>query len=91
VADRELAQRLAASGWRDMTRLAGSSWSVWRDICLTNQPHLTAALGELIAELQALKEALEVRDFNRLRDLFAKANQVVAAQRALHYHGFEKL
>src|SRR5262249_60687744 len=59
VADRELAQRLAATGWRDMTRLAGSAWGVWRDICLTNQPNISNALGSLIAEMQSLKDALD--------------------------------
>jgi prephenate dehydrogenase len=91
VADRELARTLAAAGWRDMTRLAGSAWSVWRDICLTNQPNISNALGSLIAELQSLKDALDARDFNRARDLFAEANRSAAEQRALHYSGFEKL
>jgi prephenate dehydrogenase len=91
VADRELARALAATGWRDMTRLAGSAWSVWRDICLTNQPNISKALGSLIAELQSLKDALDARDFNRARDLFAEANRSAAEQRALHYSGFEKL
>jgi prephenate dehydrogenase len=91
VADRDLARALAATGWRDMTRLAGSAWSVWRDICLTNQPNISNALGSLIAELQSLKDALDARDFNRARDLFAEANRSVAEQRALHYSGFEKL
>lgn len=91
VAPRELAQRLAATGWRDTTRLAGSSWTVWRDICLTNQPNLARALGALIAELQSLKDALDARDFNRVRDLFAVANAAVNEQRARHYQPFEKL
>jgi len=91
VADRELARALAATGWRDMTRLAGSAWSVWRDICLTNQPNISKALGSLIAELQSLKDALDARDFNRARDLFAEANRSAAEQRAAHYSPFEKL
>jgi prephenate dehydrogenase len=91
VADRELALALAATGWRDMTRLAGSAWSVWRDICLTNQPNISNALGSLIAELQSLKDALDARDFNRARELFAEANRSAAEQRALHYSPFEKL
>jgi prephenate dehydrogenase len=91
VADRELARALAATGWRDMTRLAGSAWSVWRDICLTNQPNISNALGSLIAELQSLKDALDARDFNRARELFAEANRSAAEQRALHYSPFEKL
>lgn len=91
VVDRALARRLAATGWRDMTRLAGSAWSVWRDICLTNQPNISNALGSLIAELQSLKDALDARDFNRARELFAEANKSVAEHRALHYSRFEKL
>ncbi|HEY6400760.1 MAG TPA: prephenate dehydrogenase/arogenate dehydrogenase family protein [Blastocatellia bacterium] len=91
IADARLARALAAAGWRDMTRLAGSAWSVWRDICLTNQPNISNALGALIAELQSLKDALDTRDFNRARDLFSEANKSVAEQRALHYSRFEKL
>lgn len=91
VAERELAQQLSATGWRDMTRLAGSSWSVWRDICLTNQPNLTVALGAMISELQGLKEALEARDFNATRQLFEDANRSVEEHRALRYSRFEKL
>ena len=91
VASRELAQRLAATGWRDMTRLGGSSWSVWRDICMTNQPNISTALDVLIGELQNLKEALEVRDFNRVKESFAAANTSIAEHRAIHYANFEKV
>ncbi len=89
--DTDLARRLAATGWRDMTRLAGSDWSVWRDIVLTNQPHITAALSAMIGELQALKEALETRDFNHARDLFTQAGSSVEAFRQQHYQRFENL
>lgn len=87
----DLTRRLAATGWRDMTRLAGSSWSVWRDIILTNQPNVSTALGQLITELQTVKEALDTRDFNRVRELFSTANDSVEKQRALHYQPFQKL
>jgi prephenate dehydrogenase len=89
--ERELAQRLAASGWRDMTRLAASSWSVWRDICLTNQSNIAEALGRLIAELQSLKDAVDTRDFNQVRELFIAANHAIAEQRRIHYSHFEKI
>lgn len=91
IARRELAQRLAATGWRDMTRLGGSAWSVWRDICLTNQPNISAALDVLIGELQNLKEALDVRDFNQVKESFTAANTSVAEHRAIHYANFEKI
>jgi hypothetical protein len=58
---------------------------------LTNQPNISNAIGALIAELQSLKDAVDARDFNRARELFAEANASVAEQRALHYRGFEKL
>lgn len=91
IADRLLAQRLAASGWRDTTRLAGSSWSVWRDICITNQPNLIPALDQLIEELTSLRDALDRKDFNFLRDLFASANQSLNDQRQVHYRKFEQI
>jgi prephenate dehydrogenase len=91
VARRELAQQLAATGWRDTTRLGASAWSVWRDIIMTNQPNISAALDHLLAELQTLKEALDRRDFNRLRDLFTAANQSLEDQRTRRYQSFEKL
>jgi len=91
VAERALAQQLAATGWRDMTRLAGSSFSVWRDIVMTNQPNVTHALSVMISELQALQEALAQRDFNAARALFDQANQSVAEHRALQYKAFDKM
>ncbi|HZS05243.1 MAG TPA: prephenate dehydrogenase/arogenate dehydrogenase family protein [Blastocatellia bacterium] len=91
LADVDLARKLAATGWRDMTRLAGSSWGVWRDIILTNQPQIVRALAEIIAGLQSLKDELEIRNFNHARELFGEANASVEAYRAQHYQRFENL
>ncbi len=89
--DRTLARRLAATGWRDMTRLGGSSWNVWRDICMTNRGNLAGVMDLLIADLQSIKAALDAGDFNQLRDLFEKANTSVREQREIHYSRFESL
>lgn len=89
--DLELARRLAATGWRDMTRLAASSWGVWRDISITNQPRLVSALNMMIAELQSLRDALDARDYNYPRDLFTRAGQSVEGSRQLHYQPFENV
>jgi prephenate dehydrogenase len=88
---RELAGRLAASGWNDMTRLGGSSWGVWRDIILTNRSNISQALSEMIARLQSLEEALNMRDYNEVRRLFESANLSVEEQRARRYQLFDKL
>ena len=88
--DNELARNLAATGWRDMTRLAGSSWSVWRDIVMTNDVNISEAVDGMISHLQQIKEALEQRDFNQVRALFEAANASVEKQRKVRYRLFEK-
>lgn len=50
---------LAAGGFRDMTRLAESSYAIWRDVCLTNADNLKPALESLIGKLEAMKQHLD--------------------------------
>lgn len=64
----------AASGFRDFTRIAGSSPEMWRDISLANK---TALLNELSAyqlELTQLKQLLENEDKAGLQALFERAS-----------------
>ncbi len=56
---------LAASGFRDATRLADSPYSLWRDICLTNVQNIQAALDLLIDKLEAMKLHLSDRELER--------------------------
>lgn len=65
----------AGPGFRDVTRLAESPYTVWRDICLTNGENIRSALGALIRKLQRMETGLNdgelERDFNegfRLRE-----------------------
>jgi prephenate dehydrogenase len=48
--------RLAAGGFRDMTRIASSHPDIWLDICAENRPAIMTALGELIERLTDLRE-----------------------------------
>ncbi|MDP2982125.1 MAG: prephenate dehydrogenase [Candidatus Latescibacter sp.] len=48
--------RLAAGGFRDMTRIASSPFSVWDDICSTNDDAIREAIDRFIGQL------LKVRD-----------------------------
>ena len=64
----------AASGFRDFTRIAGSSPEMWRDISLANR---TALLGEISAfenELNQLKQMLASEDGAGLQALFGRAS-----------------
>lgn len=49
---------LCGAGYRDMTRLAGSSWSVWRDILATNKTPIGEALDACIARLTRVRDDL---------------------------------
>jgi len=48
----------AGPGFRDVTRLAESPYTVWRDICLTNGENIRSALGALIQKLQRMETDL---------------------------------
>lgn len=50
---------LAASGFRDFTRIAGSHPEMWRDISLANRDALLADLHRYQAALTSLTHALE--------------------------------
>ncbi|MGB9179392.1 MAG: prephenate dehydrogenase/arogenate dehydrogenase family protein, partial [Pyrinomonadaceae bacterium] len=55
-------KRLSGSGYRDMTRLAESSWSIWRDILLTNDANIADALDLLIEKLVSVRDELRECD-----------------------------
>lgn len=73
AADWPAAARLAASGFRDMARLAGGDPAMYAAITATNRPAIEAALAALEAELAALRRvlaqpALAPRWFEEARD-----------------------
>ncbi len=51
--------KLAAGGFRDMTRVASSPFSVWKDVCRTNKEQIINFIDEYIAELQRIKSYLQ--------------------------------
>ena len=76
IASRPHAARLfqyAASGFRDFTRIAGSSPEMWRDIALANRPALLAELDAYLAQVTQLRELLNKQDGAALEALFARA------------------
>lgn len=68
-------RELAGTGFADMTRLAGSSWSVWEDICRTNADEISLALDEVIVEMESIKAALADGSFSTLARAFEQANE----------------
>lgn len=50
--------QMAAGGFRDMTRIASSPFTIWRDICDRNAGEITAQIDAFIKALQALRSDL---------------------------------
>ncbi len=50
--------KLAAGGFRDMTRIASSSFQIWRDILSTNRDNITRSIDGFIAALQGLRASM---------------------------------
>ncbi len=73
AADDPLVWQLAASGFRDTTRLAASDVDMMLDILLTNRPAVLDWLGELQGQLADLKLALMAGDEAALRHQLAAA------------------
>jgi len=71
---------LAGPGLRDTLRLAGSPYSTWRDIVLTNRDVLSAALDLLARRIEDLRERLGSRD---LEADFEAANELYRLLRSL--------
>jgi prephenate dehydrogenase len=70
--------RVAAGGFRDMTRLAAGSAAVWRDICLTNSQAIAQALADFRGKLQQLEIWLQGQEGEALMENFEKAGQIRA-------------
>jgi prephenate dehydrogenase len=65
----------AASGFRDFTRIAGSSPEMWRDISLANRTALLAELDAYLAQLKQVRGLLAADDGAGLQAVYANAQQ----------------
>jgi prephenate dehydrogenase len=59
--------KLAAGGFYDMTRIAGSSPDLWVDICMANRSAITELITQYQSELETLAELLAEDDAEGLR------------------------
>ena len=67
--------RLAAGGFRDMTRIASGSPDIWPPICIQNRDAITDALDEVIGRLGDLRTAVADGDVDHLRSELTHARQ----------------
>ena len=72
--------RLAAGGFRDMTRVAAGHPGIWPDICAENAEAIVSALDRVIAELGSIRRRVLDEDRAGLLELLTRAS---AARRNL--------
>ncbi|CAH0275842.1 Prephenate dehydrogenase [Massilia sp. Bi118] len=71
----DLLFQYAASGFRDFTRIAGSSPEMWRDISLANRDALLGELDAYLAQLQGLRACLANADGPGLEAVYGNAQR----------------
>ncbi len=67
--------RLAAGGFRDMTRIASGHPSIWIDICAENRPAILSALDGLIDGLASMRDVVDRDDRGALLDRLQHARE----------------
>ena len=70
-----LIPRLAAGGFRDITRIASSSPEMWKDILLHNRDILIELLNQWQVEMNGVKMLLENENSSAIYDYFQQAKQ----------------
>jgi prephenate dehydrogenase len=71
----DLLFQYAASGFRDFTRIAGSSPEMWRDISLANRDALLGELDAYLAQLNGLRARLAAADGTGLEAVYGNAQR----------------
>jgi prephenate dehydrogenase len=74
---------LAASGWRDTTRVAGSDPKLWQPIFAANRERVLESLDRLCQVLAGIRENLEQADYESLTQVLEKAAQTKRERDAL--------
>ncbi len=71
----ELFFQYAASGFRDFTRIAGSSPEMWRDITLANREHLLTEMDAYIQVLTHLRHLVKTANASELEKIYTNAKR----------------
>ena len=73
--DQKLVTRLAAGGFRDITRIASSSPAMWRDILLHNKEVMLQLLNEWQQEMEKVTSMIQDGDSEKIYRFFSEAKQ----------------
>lgn len=66
----EYMKNLAAGGFKDITRIASSSPTMWQHICLKNKENISDILGKYIETLSRAKELIDTENESEIYHFF---------------------
>ena len=67
--------RLAAGGFRDMTRIAAGHPGIWPDVCVENRDGILEVLDRLVAALSEMRDVISSRDRGGLLKVLERARE----------------
>ncbi|HYE46653.1 MAG TPA: prephenate/arogenate dehydrogenase family protein [Caulobacter sp.] len=68
--------KYSAGGFRDVTRIAASDPTMWRDIFVANREAVLEILGRFTEDLQALSRAIRWGEAEKLHELFTRTREI---------------
>lgn len=68
--ENETMKRIAAGGFKDITRIASSSPVMWEQICMTNTDNLKVLMRRYIESLESIYDDLDSQNGKAIYDLF---------------------
>lgn len=69
----QVMKRIAAGGFKDITRIASSSPVMWEQICMTNTENIKDLLRKYISSLEAVYRELDQKDGDAIFRLFEES------------------
>jgi len=70
-----LMKRLAAGGFKDITRIASASPVMWEHICTTNEANISLVLEKYIESLQKISAQIKHKEKAAIRDMFESSRK----------------
>ncbi|MEH6944035.1 prephenate dehydrogenase [Bacillus sp. JJ722] len=71
--EHNLVTRLAAGGFRDITRIASSNPEMWRDILIHNRDVLLSLMDDWVEQMVKVKDYIKKSDSDHIYEFFASA------------------
>jgi len=73
--DYDIARKLAAGGFNDMTRIGESPYPMWKDVIKYNKQNIIAELNTLIVRLNEYKELIRSNETGKVGEEFLRAGK----------------